>query len=573
MTRPPARCNGCQVNRVAWVRPRVDFCYGCLPGGPFRARACRRCASESYFSEGLCDRCHPGAPLHLGSCRDCLAWGVYRSHNWRCWSCRWWHTHYPLGDCEYCARRTHVGEQQACRLCIEQARVVQEPGRAIDLVGANRYGQQLCFANMRFQRPITPRLELPPQSRRLGRFRPAEWRQIPLFDMDPDPAVIREQALIADSDLIRHCTAAVRDRAARHGWSKRQTNSVIASLRLLQVLQDTPAAKILATDVALLPRYGGNINSTLDVLADAGLLIDDRVSHVERYFAGKAARLPETMRDQLEVWPEVMLKGSSQAPRQRSRDPQTARIHILGIIPILQAWADAGHQSLAEITPEDVRAALPESGSRRNWAEYGLRSLFKVLKARKLIFTNPTRGMPVTAVNHTIPLPLDSDAIRRALNSPDPAVALAVALVAFHALTARQLAGLQLTDIVDGRLALDQRDIPLAGPVRVRLTAWLDHRNRTWPASINPHLFVGRVSAPRLTPVGKQFPWHGTTLRPQALREDRILAEIHATGGDVRRICDLFGLSIETAMRYALTLAHPDLEHDSTKDTSITLDR
>jgi hypothetical protein len=59
--------------------------------------------------------------------------------------------------------------------------------------------------------------------------------------------------------------------------------------------------------------------------------------------------------------------------------------------------------------------------------------------------------------------------------------------------------------------------------------------------------------------VGRQFPWNKTNLRPQALREDRILQEIHATGGDIRRICDLFGLSIEAALRYAATLGHPDL--------------
>lgn len=564
MTRPPARCNACQVRRVAWVRPRVDFCYECLPGGPFTPPACRKCAAaDRYFSEGLCDRCHPGAPLHLGACRDCLAWGVYRAHNWRCWSCRWWHTHFPLGDCQYCGRNTHVGEARACRLCFEQARSVQEPGRAVDLAGANLYGQQLFLANMRFGRPRTPRLK--PEGRRSRPtptgFRPLPWRQESLFWMDPDPAVVRERAFDADSDLIRHCSAVVRDHAARHGWSRRQTNDVIRSLRLLQVLQDTPGAKIRATDVAQLPRYDGNITSTLDVLAAADMLIDDRISNVERYFAAKTAHLPEPMKAQLETWLEVMLDGSSSAPRQRSRDPQTARIHIMGIAPIIEAWAEAGHQSLAEITPEQVRAALPPSGSRRNWAEYGLRSLFKVLKARKLIFTNPTRGMPLTAVNATVPLPLDTAAVRQALNSADPAVALAVALVAFHALTAQQLTRLQLTDIVDGRLTLDGRDIPLAGPVRVRLGAWLDHRNRTWPASINPHLFVGRVSAPRLVPIGKQFPWKGTGLRPQALREDRILAEIHATGGDVRRICDLFGLTVGAAMRYAVTLGHPDLAH------------
>ena len=60
-------------------------------------------------------------------------------------------------------------------------------------------------------------------------------------------------------------------------------------------------------------------------------------------------------------------------------------------------------------------------------------------------------------------------------------------------------------------------------------------------------------------PVGRQFPWKSTALRPQALREDRILQEIHATGGDIRRICDLFGLTVDAALRYAITLGHPDL--------------
>ena len=440
--------------------------------------------------------------------------------------------------------------------------MVQEPGRPIDLSVANRHGQQLFFANMAFHRRKTPRLKPEPRRtpRRSGGFSPVTWRQAPLLELEPDPELVMARALRADSELIRYCKDVVADHAARHGWSKRQTNDVIRSLRLLQVLQDTPGAKINATDVLQLPRYGANIQSTLDVLDAAGMLIEDRTSNVERYFAGKAGGLPAPMKTQLDIWLAVMLNGSTSAPRQRSRDPQTARIHIMGIAPIVHAWAAAGHQSLAEITAEQVRAALPESGSRRNFAEYGLRSLFTVLKSRKLIFTNPTRGMRVTPVNATVPLPLDAEAIRRALNSADPAVALAVALVAFHAVTSRQLRSLTLTDIVDGRLTLDGRDIPLASPVRVRLTAWLDHRGRTWPGSINEHLFLSKNSAPRLVPVGHQFPWFKTDLRPQALREDRILQEIHASGGDARRICDLFGLTVEAALRYALTLGHPGLE-------------
>ena len=69
------------------------------------------------------------------------------------------------------------------------------------------------------------------------------------------------------------------------------------------------------------------------------------------HFNAKTGGLPPVMTDQLETWLDVMLNGSTSAPRQRSRDPQTAQIHILGIAPIIHAWAAAGHQSLAEITP------------------------------------------------------------------------------------------------------------------------------------------------------------------------------------------------------------------------------
>jgi site-specific recombinase XerC len=562
VSRPPARCIACQVNRVAWVTPRVDYCYECLPGGPFTAPPCRACNSSAYFSDGQCEKCHPGGPRHPGSCRGCLAWGVYRAHNWHCWICRWWQGHYPLGDCLHCARTTRVADRGVCRLCLEQARLVQQPGRALELADANAFGQQLFLANMRFQRPRTPRLRPAPRDacRHVGALRPVGWRQEKLFELAPDPEQIKARAVAADAGLLAVCHDIAREHAARHGWSNRQRNDVIRSLRLLEVLQATPGAKINATDVLQLPRYDGNINSTLDVLVAADLLIDDRISHIERYFAGKTDGLPAPMREQLVTWLEVMLSGSSTAPRQRSRDPHTLRIQILGIAPILHAWAAQGHQSLAEITREQVRAALPPSGARRNFAEYGLRSLFRVLKARKLIFTNPTRGLPATPVNSTVPLPLDTEAIRQSLNSPDRAIALAVALVAFHALTSKQLRELALTDIVDGRLTIDGREIPLAGPALVRLRAWLDHRAQTWPATINPHLFVSRRSAPRLTQVGAQFPWRGTNLTPQALREDRIVQEIHATGGDVRRLCDLFGLSVEGALRYATALNHTDLE-------------
>lgn len=536
------------------------------------APPCRTCGrSGDYFSQGLCTRCHPGSPQFPGSCKGCLGWGVYRRYNWTCWTCRWWRTHYPEGVCDYCGQLARIGEQRACRLCLEQARMVQEAGRALDLAGANAHGQQLFLANMSFHRHGPPRLgpERPEPWKRRNRnslpvrpgtgFDAAAGVQLALFEMTPDPEVIRQRALVEDSDLTRYCAAITSEHAQRHGWSVRQRNDVIRSLRLLQTLRPTPTAKIRASDVLQLPRYSGNILSTIDVLAAAGLLIEDRPTRLENYFNTKTSTLPPIMKRQLELWLQVMTQGATTAPRQRARDPQTVRLHILGIAPIITAWAEAGHLSLAEITPELIHQALPEKGSHRHFAEAGFSSLFKTLKARKLIFSDPTRGMKATRIAATVPLPLSPDAVRKELNSPDPVIALAVALIAFHALTGKRLRELHLTDIVDGRLTLPDRSIPLAAPVRTRLRAWLDYRNQAWPGTANPHLLINRRTAPRLVPVSRAYPWLHTSLGPQTLREDRILNEIHATGGDIRRICDLFGLSVEGATRYLKTIEHPDL--------------
>ncbi|WP_411076585.1 hypothetical protein [Streptomyces sp. cmx-4-7] len=568
-TPPPPKCAVCQVNRVAWTKPRMDFCYGCLPGGPITPPPCRACDSLDYFSQGLCIRCHPGAPLHVASCRGCLAWGVYRSNSWQCWSCRWWFTHYPVDRCEFCGRESRINGQGACRLCWENARLHQQPGRAPNLETSNQHGQQLFIANLQYDKTGAARRRAA-RARELHQKRPpalprtiTDARQLLLFRMPPGHGAIKDRALTGDSRLLRYCEPVLRDHAERHAWTRRQTNSVVHTLKLLDALQDWPGAKILASDVAASIRYGGTQTSTLEVLAAAGLLADDRTTAVERYFAKKTTGLPQEMAGQLQLWFDVMLKGSATAPRRRPRHEQTIHLHIQGMAPIWRRWADQGHTSLAEISRQDFIAALPPEGANRLFADQGLRSLFTVLKSRKKVFANPTRGVPIARSNTTVPTPLDTAKIRDALNSPDVTVAMAVALVAFHGLTGPQLAAIQLTDISDGKLTLGGKIIPLAGPVLTRLTAYLDHRARTWPSTLNPHLIINRKTAPRTTPTSKLYAWRSLDVKPQALREDRILQEIFATGGDVRRICDFFGIGIDAAMRYTLALAKADPETGS----------
>ncbi len=556
--RPPALCPRCQAARAAWTAPRVDLCYGCLPGGPFTPPACTACGSPDYFCQGLCGRCHPGSPRYLGSCRECLAYGVLREHNWRCWGCRAWHARYPSGECPYCGRDLPLGPAGCCRLCWQQALSQRKPGEPPDPATACAHGHQLYFANLhqsRSTRQRQPPAVPVPGSRAVAEpFTPARWRQYPLFWLRPSLTALR-QATAPDQAMSAHLAAVLREHATRHGWSPRQASGTRRSLAIIQAAQDTPGAPVRASEVEALSGHGVTVQSALEVLAAAGLLDDDRVPAVRRYLDEHTAGLPAAMTAQLEAWFQVMLNGSAQPPRRRPRHPATIRQHIMWMTPALRAWAARGITTLTEITPDDIRAALPARGAPRAEADQGLRSLFTVLKARKQLFTDPTRAIPNAQIPGNIPLPLDTAAIRQALDSPDPAVALAVALVAFHALTVAEVRHLQLTDIADGRLAIGGRSIPLAGPARARLAAWLDHRSHTWPATINPHLLINRKSAPRATPAGPRYPWTGLAVRPQALREDRILAEIHATGGDARRICDLFGMSISGALRYTTPAA------------------
>lgn len=147
-----------------------------------------------------------------------------------------------------------------------------------------------------------------------------------------------------------------------------------------------------------------------------------------------------------------------------------------------------------------------------------LRSIFKVLKARKVIFTNPAAKIPTGRPETTDPLLLAPAVLRDILDSTDPARAALGALAAFHGLACGQLRALQLTDIRDGRLHLGDRTILLAVPVRARLAGCLDHRQppdrtprtRTCSSPNRPH--CGRA---RSVPVGASEPLlRGSRLLP-----------------------------------------------------------
>jgi len=128
-------------------------------------------------------------------------------------------------------------------------------------------------------------------------------------------------------------------------------------------------------------------------------------------------------------------------------------------------------------------------------------------------------------------------------------------LLAFQAVRIYQACRIRLTDIRDGRLHIGDQVILLAAPVRHRVAAWLDYRGRAWPESANPYLFLHARNAGTLRPVTPWWVRHQLPIAGQRIRQDRILAEADATGGDIRVLCDLFGISIASAYRYSANAA------------------
>ena len=586
-----ARCIVCATAPVAMSG--VDYCFACWPGGPVTPPPCLRCGStRGYFATGLCERCHRYADPGVDSCRDCLAWGARRTHGWLCRACVSWRAVYANpakngshGPCRSCGRVLTLGGRGVCRLCHKHASHTRVGNEPLDVIGANRRGQQLFFADLftsksDLPRPPPPRPDVPvpgpvPTTSRM-RWPERRDEQLILFTMKPDLAAHGRSGLLqlAHPDDVAPLTVIAHQVADTNNWSPRQRKDAIFGVRIMLGIQVDGRGPVRASEVEALRDIDMCVWTVIEVLAAAGALIEDRVPALDSWFHERLRDLPEPMADELRIWFDIMNNGSRTPPRRRPRSAGSITLHTTWALPMLRQWAAAGHTSLREITRDHVFDAIPAIGAERAHAIAGLKSIFRLLKQRKVLFLDPTTRITLGNIPATQPLPLDPEHIshvRDLLNSDSPATALTVALIAFHGIRLGHLQRLKLTDIVDGRISVEGRTFPLAAPVRDRLAAWLNYRAHRWPETTNDYLFVNRRSVYRGCPVGTR--WFrlaiGSDLTPRQLREDRILSEAHANGGDVRAISDLFGLSISASSRYAYTLEADDLAASSpTRDTT-----
>lgn len=144
-------CTVCAL--VPPAMAKVDYCFGCWPGGPVTPPPCLRCGStHDYFTSGCCVRCHRGARPGVGSCLDCYAWGATRHTKWLCRGCVGWRQdNTVVAPCPTCSRTLTLGRHGSCRLCRKQADFGRDDQRdhgILDLAEANRLGQQLFLADL-----------------------------------------------------------------------------------------------------------------------------------------------------------------------------------------------------------------------------------------------------------------------------------------------------------------------------------------------------------------------------------------------------------------------------------------
>lgn len=455
-----------------------------------------------------------------------------------------------------------VSPDRSCRLCHKHrnlaARLLGRRIATVTLAKANAHGQQLFIAGT--WRPAgTPRREYVKKTipADMSVLRPVAHRQLVMFDTKRDLRLGLWDKFPPPPDPALEAAFAqfVRDHAAAHGWAKNYTATIQRAIRIMLGIQDTPGAPIRRSDIMLLTRIKHSAATVTDVIAAAGMLDDDIEPPVVGWFNAKTAALPEQMRRELGVWLDVMRNGSTAPPRSKPRSDDTIRTQLAFALPVLRSWAATG-DSLREITRADVLAALPPSGQPRATTVQGLRSIFRILRSRKLVFTNPTFRIQVPAQAMNPPAAVDLAAVRDALDSPSPARAVITALLAYHAIPMRQMAELQLTDIRGGRLHLDDRVILLARPVRDRVGVYLNYRAATWPATVNAHLFIHARTWKTTRPVTSAWISHQLAISAEHIRLDRIYQEAEATGGDIRALCDLFGMSIANAARWATTINH-----------------
>ena len=527
----------------------------------------------------------------IASCASCLSWGgtFARGLCLACYNFRPGRYGHYLGACGACGRELSL-KQGYCRLCWCQAKLLRETS-ANDARGAivlapylpHVIFQQLflTFGNARHRpaerrerRRGIPGRPPKPAPAPADLPRPARWHQEALFD----PGHLARTRVLRRFDLrtgpapdnpylawalhVAHTTAEAR------GWSP--VARMAMQRTLVPLLADyTGTDPLYASEVHALAR--GNcigVGLVLDVLAGAGIVVDDRPPTFACHLERALTPLPAVIARDVRAFAYAMIEGTA---RTRPRSEETVRQYLLTMLPPLQRMAVERHH-LREVTTADVRASLtPLTGRALAYTLSALRALFAWAKRTGVIFRNPMLAIRAPERTRPLFLPMPDDVLVGLIERiAAPDVRLAAALAAIHGATHDQIRRIQLTDLdlAAGRITIGALARPLDPLTLQLIQAWLRRRAERWPGTANPHLLITKESAIRhgqISRVHLAVPLRPLGITLEKLRIERRLEEAIHTEGDALQIAELFGIDPSTAIRYAASaraLLAPNPGHD-----------
>jgi integrase len=401
-------------------------------------------------------------------------------------------------------------------------------------------------------RPGLPRKQPPPAA-----VRPADlWVQPTLFTgirRDYRRArTDRRREQVPDNPWLAWALHLAHTIATARGWSTIMLESVTRQLVML-LASHADEELICASDFQNAAREGEGIARTLEILAQMGILDDDRPVAFDGWLAGQLAGLAPAIAAEAGHWARAARDGT---PRSPALHENSVRTYVAAVRPALLVWSGRyGH--LSEVTRDDIRTHLAGlQGQNRHTTLSAFRSLFGWAKSNGAVFRNPASQLRAGRRERPAFLPLTAAEISRAIGAATtPHARLLVALAAVHAARPGQVRAMQLGDIDLGnrRLVIAGQARPLDDLTRKVLEDWLAYRRQRWPSTANPHLLVSIATAPGTGPVSHAWvrSLRGQAATPDRLRIDRQLEEALAHGADPLHLAAVFGIDDSTAIRYA----------------------
>lgn len=492
--------------------------------------------------------------FRLRSCDHCLTWGLLTER--LCKNCRGFASKHAAGSCTTCGRELPL-DAGVCRPCRKQASLIVGPANktALDLSAAAVTGHQLRFHYGRLTHvgcgPVTAPLAAPPPRQvRLC----ARWVQLILCDVPRDLSHASAQLPPLDPELAEWAHAEAERLAGLRGWSPRTLWLTRRGLRILLAVH-VPGEPVRASTVRQLTARTMPFPHITDVLAAVGVLDDDRPDTLAAWLDEQLAGLPAQIRAETGTWLDVRRHGG---PRRRPRSRRTITRDVGAIRSFLDE-VSGRYSTLRQVTRDDITTWLASRpGRSRTQDASTLRSLFGTLKAERLIFANPVRGVRVSRRNPSVPAPLPAHLVNAAAEAAkgNPALRVAVALAGMHALLPGQIRHLRLdqVDLPGRRLDPGGLDRPLDEFTATAIRGYLAFRNHRWPATTSTYLLVTRKTAHTGEPVSRF--WMNRLFRDlpvtaEQLRDDRIIEEALAGRADPLHLAAVFGFGPRTGLRYA----------------------